>query len=110
MLGLNRVELELEVPQVAALPIHLETNLPIDILSPDEALRGVAVRHLLQHDRTVGLGTRGQNDLGFETETEVPGFRMKLCGHNEALLMRHYMDNLACWVCSVPTPTPSFSG
>lgn len=108
VLGLNRVDLELEVPQVAALPIHLETNLPIDILSPDEALRGVTVSHLLRHDRTVGLVTRGQNDLGLETETEAPGFRMKLSGHNEALLMRHYIDNLACWVCSPRAPPPNF--
>ncbi len=108
-LGSNRAELELELPAVAALPIHLDANLPIDIVSPDEALRGASVRHLLPHDRTIGLGTRGQNDLGFETEAEVPGFRMKICDHTEALLMRHYIDNLACWVCSVPTPTPSFS-
>ncbi|KAK7892233.1 hypothetical protein LTR67_007329 [Exophiala xenobiotica] len=103
VLGLNGPELELEVPEVAALPIHLDANLPIDIVSPDEALRGASVRHLLPHDRTVGLGTRGQNDLGLETEAEVPGFRMKICDHTEALLMRHYIDNLACWldVCDV---------
>ncbi len=109
VLGLNRAELEPEVPEVAVLPIHLDAHLPIDIVSPDEALRGASVRHLLPHDRTVGLGTRGQNDLGFETEAEVPGFRMKICDHTEALLMRHYIDNLACWVCSVSAPTLIFN-
>lgn len=73
-------------------------SLPVDIISPDEEPRGIPISDLLSNERAAAVVNSQNDEAVLEVEEEAPGFRMKIHDHNEALLIRHFTDNLACWV------------
>jgi hypothetical protein len=83
-------------------------SLPLDIIPQNEALRGIPISDLLSNERVLSVANRQYDDDSLDLEPETPGFRMKIQHHHEALLIRHYTENLADWV-SLCTTLPRSS-
>ena len=84
-------------------------SLPVEIVSPHEAPREIPRSDNPSRESAAAVGHSQYENSVLDVEEETPGFRMKIHDHNKALLIKHFTDNLACWV-GIPPPHLNFDG